>query len=407
MSEAIKLKCKCSKVLKVPQKYGGKVIACPSCKQKLRVPEPILEVEEVDDDLELVEEPVRRRRPTNKKKTRRTPAAAPAADKMNAGEWVAGVFLFLAGPLIVIFWAMQGNAKWKPMLGLTAGMWLIFSGVLYYKFDDIVDYAAGTPAHFDDEYVAPSLTGPPPSDDTIPPGLLEEFQRQQKQAAAEAAAMMKPPSESELSGMDPIRQRAHRANVGIQSVIGAGSGVVCKINNDSTMILTNRHVIDPQFESGVVNINVLALPPVNVLYVEGSTLPGRVIWVAPDRVDLAIVQADAPKTGIASADLTPAKVKSHEEIFTVGNPIGLGWTYTEGKISAIRTRLIGETDVPIYQIDASINRGNSGGGLYNLKGQLIGINTSIINPELAQRLGFAIRTEFLRELNPPALKLRN
>jgi serine protease Do len=83
--------------------------------------------------------------------------------------------------------------------------------------------------------------------------------------------------------------------------------------------------------------------------------------------------------------------------------MGLGWTYTKGVVSAIRLTKFGKFDIPLIQTDTSITYGNSGGGLYTSKGELVGINTSIADPRLGSGLGFSIRVLVLNDLKPECL----
>lgn len=418
----IRLKCSnCSKGLKVPDKYAGRVVACPACKQKLRIPEPIMEATLLEDD--ELPAPRPRRRSTSAK---RKPAAE--EQKMTPAEWVAAALLFLAGPFVAVVWAMRGNAKWKPVLALSLGLYAVGGGVLYWQWDNLVEfYAWEGQEHFitnddntvtldgmvsgDSTYRDPSIDDDDGDEGGATDAQIAEAQRQfqaeikRRQEAAEA--MMAPPPESDLVQMDPIRQRAYRANVRIDvEGFGLGSGIVCEMPGETAMILTNRHVIDPEFEySSAPTVDPKNLPMVEVTYVDGSKKPGEVIWVANDRVDLAVVRAICPASGVEVADWreTP-RIRVGERVFAVGNPVGLGWTLTQGSVSALRQRKLSKRNVPVVQIDATINQGNSGGGLYNESGQLIGINNFIIDPARAQNTGFAIRAEILKELKPKGLQ---
>ena len=91
-------------------------------------------------------------------------------------------------------------------------------------------------------------------------------------------------------------------------------------------------------------------------------------------------------------------------VLAIGNPLGLGQTVTMGIVSA-KNRVIGEKlgDVdPRYedfiQTDAAINQGNSGGPLFNFRGEVIGINSAIINPGVAMNVGFAIPINLARQI---------
>ena len=418
MSENLKLKCsKCSKTLKVPSKYAGRVVACPGCKQKLRVPEPVMAATLVeDDDFDELEELPPASKPRRRKKAGTKPAesAKAAGAGMSVGDWIASVILFPIGPILVILYGMRKDPKWLPVLGVTVAMFGLVGGVGYIYMDDIVEYAAwnGQEDRLNNDNIV--IGGQRGTDAADEAAALEEFRRQLEQRAeqnteaqAQAEAMMKPPTEEVLSGLDEISERAYRANVGIRTGdFGSGSGVICKIDGDKALILTNRHVIDPQYQSGAPKVMLATLPPLEIHYINDQKLVGKVIWVAEGRVDLALVEAKCPtdKT-IRDANWQDSpRIRLNDSVFTIGNPIGLGWTSTKGAISGVRNGKVGDRDVPMVQIDASINRGNSGGGLYNSEGQLIGINSSMINQQLSRNLGFAIRVDYLRELKPPGLE---
>ena len=98
------------------------------------------------------------------------------------------------------------------------------------------------------------------------------------------------------------------------------------------------------------------------------------------------------------------RVRVGDYVLAIGNPLGLGQTVTMGIVSA-KNRVIGEKlgDVdPRYedfiQTDAAINQGNSGGPLFNFRGEVIGINSAIINPGVAMNVGFAIPINLARQI---------
>src|SRR6202044_389768 len=99
---------------------------------------------------------------------------------------------------------------------------------------------------------------------------------------------------------------------------------------------------------------------------------------------------DLPAVSLGSSDV----LRVGEYVVAIGNPFGLGNTVTMGIISA-KSRAIGAgPDDDFIQTDASINPGNSGGPLFNLQGQVIGINTAI-NPN-GKGIGFAIPIDAIK-----------
>jgi len=224
-----------------------------------------------------------------------------------------------------------------------------------------------------------------------------------------APTITRPPDESDLAQQPAEIQRALRANVRlvIAGTQFLGSGIVVRQENSSATILTNRHVVDSVFYSshGAIGTSQSELSPIEVTYVTAATERGKVIWLAPNDVDLALVRAVCPTTGVEVADweLTTPVIQG-EPVFAVGNPAGLGWSMTRGTVSALRKHEVRAQQLPLIQTDAAINPGNSGGGLYNAGGKLIGINNFIVNPGVAQNVGFAIRFSYLAELKPDFLQ---
>jgi Do/DeqQ family serine protease len=155
---------------------------------------------------------------------------------------------------------------------------------------------------------------------------------------------------------------------------GMGSGFI--INNNGT-ILTNAHVV-----SGAEKVTVTLK--------DGRTFEGKVM--GRDSVtDVAVVKVDAQDLPIVKVGDSQA-LQPGEMAIAIGNPLGLDNTVTEGIISATG-RSSGQVGIPdkrvnFIQTDAAINPGNSGGPLLNQRGEVIGINTAIIQG--AQGLGFAI-----------------
>jgi serine protease Do len=157
---------------------------------------------------------------------------------------------------------------------------------------------------------------------------------------------------------------------------GVGTGFIVDANG---YILTNSHVVSDGKASDV-----------NVLFNDGSTTKGKVLWNDPS-IDLAIVKVE--KTGLSVADLGNSdSVRTGDIAIAIGNPLGLEFqkSVTQGIISgldrSIDTKQSSMTG--LIQTDASINPGNSGGPLLNDKGQVIGINTAKASG--AEGLGFAI-----------------
>jgi len=153
-----------------------------------------------------------------------------------------------------------------------------------------------------------------------------------------------------------------------------GSGFII---DPSGLIATNNHVI-----AGAQSITV-------TLH-DGTVLPATVVG-HDSRMDLALlrVHPSAPLPAVAFGNSDTARVG--DWVLAIGNPFGLGGTVTAGIVSA-RGRNLDEGPYDDFiQTDAPINRGNSGGPLFDMQGQVIGINTAIFSPSGGSiGIGFAI-----------------
>jgi len=165
---------------------------------------------------------------------------------------------------------------------------------------------------------------------------------------------------------------------------GLGSGVI--IDAAKGYVLTNNHVINQAQK-------------INVQLNDGREFEAKLIG-GDDQSDIALLQLQNPSnlTQIAVADSDTLRVGDFA--IAVGNPFGLGQTATSGIVSALaRSGLNLEGLENFIQTDASINRGNSGGALLNLKGELIGINTAILAPGGGSvGIGFAIPSNMAQTL---------
>ncbi|MGF6438322.1 serine endoprotease DegQ [Kosakonia sp. 1610] len=166
---------------------------------------------------------------------------------------------------------------------------------------------------------------------------------------------------------------------------GLGSGVI--IDAAKGYVLTNNHVIN-QAQKISVQLN------------DGREFDAKLIG-GDDQSDIALLQLQNPSnlTQIAIADSD--KLRVGDFVVAVGNPFGLGQTATSGIVSALgRSGLNLEGLENFIQTDASINRGNSGGALLNLNGELIGINTAILAPGGGSvGIGFAIPSNMAQTLS--------
>jgi serine protease Do len=162
---------------------------------------------------------------------------------------------------------------------------------------------------------------------------------------------------------------------------GSGSGVI--INADGHL-LTNNHVVDGAKE-------------VTVTLADQQVYQARVIG-RDAKTDLAVLKID-PKQALPVAPMgTSTDLKVGEWVVAIGNPFGLSNSVTAGIVSA-KGRVIGAGPYDDFiQTDAPINPGNSGGPLFNMQGEMVGINTAIIAS--GQGIGFAIPIDLAKPLIP-------
>lgn len=174
---------------------------------------------------------------------------------------------------------------------------------------------------------------------------------------------------------------------------GLGSGVI--IDAQQGCILTNNHVID-------------GADKIQIQLNDGREIAVNLIGKDP-QTDIALLKISNAKdiknlTAVSIADSD--KLRVGDFAVAVGNPFGLGQTATSGIISALgRSGLNLEGLENFIQTDASINRGNSGGALVNLNGELIGINTAILAPGGGNiGIGFAIPSNMAKNLSEQLIK---
>jgi serine protease Do len=164
-----------------------------------------------------------------------------------------------------------------------------------------------------------------------------------------------------------------------------GSGVI--IDGDKGYVVTNNHVVDNATK-------------ISVQLNDGRKFDAKVIGKDP-RSDIAVIQLLNAKnlTAIKMADSEQLRVGDYT--VAIGNPYGLGETVTSGIVSALgRSGLNIENYENFIQTDAAINRGNSGGALVNLNGELIGLNTAILAPDGGNiGIGFAIPSNMVKNLS--------
>jgi serine protease Do len=180
-----------------------------------------------------------------------------------------------------------------------------------------------------------------------------------------------PPSPSVRRHSDPNRSRP----------TNAGAGVI--IDGVNGYIVTNSHVVR---QSQKVQITLYG----------GEELVGQVLGI-DEETDLAVIKVESsqPLPSVLLGD--SSKLKVGQFVVAIGNPYGLHDTFSFGVISGLNRENVNISRYEDFiQTDASINPGNSGGPLLNIKGEVVGINTAIIN--YAQSIGFAIPANIVKNV---------
>ncbi len=156
--------------------------------------------------------------------------------------------------------------------------------------------------------------------------------------------------------------RQQRPDQGPRRGSALGSGFVI---SDDGFIVTNNHVIDKADE-------------VIIEFFNGDELEAEIVGVDP-KTDIALLKVES-KTALPFVDFGDSDVaRVGDWVMAIGNPLGQGFSVSAGIISARNRALRGSYD-DFIQTDAAINRGNSGGPLFNMDGDVIGVNTAILSP---------------------------
>ena len=169
----------------------------------------------------------------------------------------------------------------------------------------------------------------------------------------------------------------------VEPPVAMGSGFV--VNKDG-LIVTNNHVVDGATE-------------VTVTLDDGTELTGKVIGKDPD-TDLALVRVETDAAKLHPVTFADSdQVRVGDPAIAIGSPFGLGGTVTAGIVSADHRAIGAGRYDDFLQIDAPINRGNSGGPTFNLEGEVIGVNTLIHSPSGGNvGIGFAIPANLVKDV---------
>ncbi len=179
---------------------------------------------------------------------------------------------------------------------------------------------------------------------------------------------------------DYFKQSPNGAPPKKRQVSSLGSGFI--IDPDG-IIITNNHVIEKADE-------------ISVKLSDGREYPARIIGRDP-KTDIAVLKVEAKKD-LPFVPLGDSnKVRVGDWAIAIGNPFGLGGSLSAGVISAINRNINAGPYDSFIQTDAAINRGNSGGPLFNMKGEVIGVNSAIISPSGGSvGIGFSIPADIVK-----------
>ena len=164
---------------------------------------------------------------------------------------------------------------------------------------------------------------------------------------------------------------------------GLGSGFII---SDDGIIVTNNHVIEGADE-------------ITVILSDEKEYTAQLLGRDP-KADIAVLKIDPEDSKLIAVEWGNSDdMRVGDWTIAIGNPLGLGGTVTAGILSAISRDIGGGPYVKFLQTDASINRGNSGGPLFNLEGKVIGINTAIVSQTGGSiGLGFAIPSNSAKKI---------
>jgi len=160
-----------------------------------------------------------------------------------------------------------------------------------------------------------------------------------------------------------------------------GTGVI--VNADGT-IMTSNHVVDGG-------------QPITVTFTDGTSSPAQIVESRPE-IDIATIATSTLPQVVVPAVLG-GSVPVGAEVYAVGNPLGLGGSFSVGVVSGLNRSLPlddGQLLEDLIQFDAAVNPGSSGGPLVNANAQVVGIVTALVNPtgsDFFSGIGFAVPIE--------------
>lgn len=206
-----------------------------------------------------------------------------------------------------------------------------------------------------------------------------------------------PPTKSSYPDFTELVEKVQPSIVSIQVDVvrwgrlagrAGGSGFII---DDEGYILTNHHVIDNGSS-------------VTVKLYNGREFDAEVIG-SDANTDVALIKIDAEGQELKALKLGTSEVlKVGEWVLAFGAPFNLEQTVTAGIVSAKGRGEVGSQYVPFIQTDVAINRGNSGGPLVNLEGEVVGINSMVFNPMISSGLSFSIPIDLANNIRKQLLE---
>ena len=224
----------------------------------------------------------------------------------------------------------------------------------------------------------------------VKPAVVNVRVDRTEQASAEAQGPMMDPDmrrfferffgdQGEGQGQGPMRMPQQQPR---QHMHGEGSGFIISADG---LIVTNAHVAG-------------GADKITILLDDGRELPATLKGI-DEKTDLALLKVDAGKALPYVTFGDSSKVRVGDAVVAVGNPFGLGGTVTAGIVSATGREIGSGPYDDFLQIDAPINRGNSGGPAFNVKGEVVGVNSAIFSPSGGSvGIGFAISSNLAKEI---------
>ncbi len=183
---------------------------------------------------------------------------------------------------------------------------------------------------------------------------------------------------------DFFNKKGGRAPPADRKVSSLGSGFV--IDGNEGLVVTNNHVIEGADEI-IVNFH------------DGSKLKVDKVIGRDTKTDLALLKVTPKKPLVSVGFGSSSDLRVGDWVMAIGNPFGLGGSVTVGIISAKQRDINAGPYDDFLQTDAAINKGNSGGPLFNMDGQVVGVNTAIISPTGGSiGIGFAVPADTVTQV---------